>query len=596
MYRIFADDTLIYDSTLEDYKLGKGSITLELNKSGSFTFSIYPDHFYYESFARLKTVITVYKSGKIVFRGRILSDVTDYWNNKVITCEGELGFLQDSIVRPFTYVGEPWELLSTWINHHNEQVDEFKQFKLGKVTVNDPNGYINRDDEEYKSTFDAMTDHLVETLGGYLYITHGEDGTDPIPTLNYLADFEKVSPQKIEFGSNLQNYTKTVKANDIATAIIPLGATIDDGDSETTDYRLTIASVNDGLDYVYNETGVALYGWIFKVVSWDDITSEFELKRKAYEYLNENIGQQNTISLNAVDLHLLDPTIESINVGEYVRVISTPHDTDITLLCSGQTIDLLKPENDSFTLGHTFTTISELNSEILKNIKSQYVTNTRFTREFSKTSSLIEQTEERIKLEVDTTYVHQTELDSLEERLVSQISVESESILLNVAGTYTTKTAFKSYQDEVSAKLELKLGKDENDKVVSMLNASADIITINSNRLIINSTYFNLSADGTITATKGFIGDCELVDGKFIAKKLQTEPTTDTRYSVTVDDLGVRLEPSPYSSTSFVTKMSGSGFSVERNGKSSHLGYHSLAIGMYVLTEEKLGALLALLE
>ena len=103
MYKIFADGTLIYDSTLEDYKIGKGLITLETNKSGSFTFSIYPDHFYYESFVRLKTVITVYKSNRIVFRGRILNDVTDYWNNKVITCEGELGFLQDSIIRRFSF-------------------------------------------------------------------------------------------------------------------------------------------------------------------------------------------------------------------------------------------------------------------------------------------------------------------------------------------------------------------------------------------------------------------------------------------------------------------------------------------------------------
>ena len=116
MYKIYADDTLIYDSTLEDYKIGKGQITLETNKSGSFVFSIYPDHFYYDNFIRLKTVITVYKSGKIVFRGRILNDVTDYWNNKTITCEGELGFLQDSIIRPFSFTGTPESLFKKFIS------------------------------------------------------------------------------------------------------------------------------------------------------------------------------------------------------------------------------------------------------------------------------------------------------------------------------------------------------------------------------------------------------------------------------------------------------------------------------------------------
>jgi hypothetical protein len=39
-----------------------------------------------------------------------------------------------------------------------------------------------------------------------------------------------------------------------------------------------------------------------------------------------------------------------------------------------------------------------------------------------------------------------------------------------------------------------------------MINASADVITLNSNRLVINSTYFQLDEDGNITATSGDIG------------------------------------------------------------------------------------------
>ena len=241
MYKIYADDTLIYDSTLEDYKIGKGSITLETNKSGSFKFSIYPDHPYYDSFVRLKTVITVYKSDKIVFRGRILNDVTDYRNNKVITCEGELGFLQDSIIRPFEFTGTPEQLFRKFIEEHNSQVDDFKKFNIGTVTVVDPNNYIARNNSAYESALSNLNSRLIEdSLGGYFYITHGEDGTDQTPTINYLADFTKISSQIVEFGSNLKNYTKTVKAEDIATVIIPLGAEVDDGDENTENKKLTI--------------------------------------------------------------------------------------------------------------------------------------------------------------------------------------------------------------------------------------------------------------------------------------------------------------------------------------------------------------------
>lgn len=367
MYKIYADDTLIYDSTIEDFKIGKGQISLEVNKSGSFVFSVYPDHFYYDNFVKLKTVILVRKDNKIVFRGRILNDVTDYWNNKVITCEGELGFLQDSIIRPFNFTGTPEDLFKKFVNEHNAQVDEFKRFKIGSVTVVDPNNYINRSNTGYESALSNLNSRLIEdSLGGYFYVTH--ENNEELPTLNYLADFTNMATQYIEFGSNLKDYTKTANAEEIATAIIPLGATVDDGDDETEDPKLTIKSVNNGVDYVYDETAVGLRGWIFKTVEWDDVTDPNNLKSKAEAYLRDSINQNITIELNAIDLHLLDKSIESFNVCDYIRVISIPHNFDDTLLCSKQTIDLLKPENDTIILGYTYASFTETSSKTNNNL------------------------------------------------------------------------------------------------------------------------------------------------------------------------------------------------------------------------------------
>ena len=372
MYKIFADDTLIYDSTLDDYKIIKGSISLEVNKSGSFSFSIYPDHFYYDNFVRLKTVITVYKSDKIVFRGRILTDVTDYWNNKNITCEGELGFLQDSIIRPFSFNGTPDELFRKFIGDHNSQVDEFKKFKIGTVTVVDPNNYIARSNSEYETSFSNLTSRLIEdSLGGYFYITHGVDGTDPIPTIHYLEDFNKVSTQLIEFGSNLKDYTKTIKANDIATAIIPLGAEIINVFSEMEKPKLTITDVNGGKDYVYHDTAVELYGWIFKAITWDDVTDAENLKRKAEAYLDEIIKDKITLELNAIDLNLLDKSIDSFNICDYIRVVSKPHNLDMTLLCTKQTLDIVNPQNDSIVLGRTYSTFVEKATKTSSSVENQ---------------------------------------------------------------------------------------------------------------------------------------------------------------------------------------------------------------------------------
>lgn len=371
MYKIFADDTLIYDSTLSDYKLGKGLITLESDKSGSFVFSLYPDHFYYDGFVQMRTVTTVYKSDRIVFRGRVLEDAADYWNNKTATCEGELGFLQDSVIRPYNVTGTPEDVFRMYIEAHNAQVNEFKRFKIGTCTVVDANGYITRSNANYASTLDNISEHLLgSTSGGHLYITHGEDGRDPIPTIHYLADFPKTATQGIEFGINLKNYAKTTRSADIATAIIPLGAVVDDGNSDTEDPRLNIKSVNNGLDYVYSPAGVALRGWITKPVEWDDVTDAKILKSKGEEYVESAVNSLITVELTALDLHLLDRSIESYNVCEYIPVSSKPHGFSATLLCKKQTLDLLQPGNDTVTLGHTYSTFTEKSTRAFSTVAS----------------------------------------------------------------------------------------------------------------------------------------------------------------------------------------------------------------------------------
>lgn len=370
MYKIFADREMIYDSTLSDYKIGKGEITRESDKSGSFVFSLYPDHFYYDSFVQMRTVVKVYKSGRIVFRGRVLDDSVDYHNNKVATCEGELGFLRDSAIRPFDFTGTPAEFFRAIIEEHNAQVDEFKRFKVGECTVD--TGIISRVDASYPNAFDCITEYLIDTedVGGHLLITHGADGQEEIPTIHYLADFPKTASQHIEFGVNLKDYAKKTSSADIVTAIIPLGATVDDGNSDTDDPRLTIASVNNGKDYLYSPTGVALYGWIIKPKEWDDITEAKALKAKAEEYVETMVQQHITVELTALDLHLLDRSIESYGVNEYIPVSSKPHGFSATLLCNRQTIDLLRPDNDTVTLGHTYATFTQKSVKAFSTVAS----------------------------------------------------------------------------------------------------------------------------------------------------------------------------------------------------------------------------------
>ena len=200
MFQVYADGNLIYDSRYEEFLIAKGQLTLEANKSGSFGFTLYRDHPYYDRIEKLATIITVYRDGSLIYRGRVIKSVDGFYNDKTFTCEGELSFLLDSIQRAYSFTGSPEELFDQFITEHNSQVGTDKQFTVGQVTVTDPNDYINRSNSAYENTLSNLNAKLVESLGGYINITSGENGARVI---NWIKDFPYLSTQSIEFGENL---------------------------------------------------------------------------------------------------------------------------------------------------------------------------------------------------------------------------------------------------------------------------------------------------------------------------------------------------------------------------------------------------------
>lgn len=447
MYKIYCDDSLIYDSTLPDYVISKGQIIKELNKSGSFTFTIYSSHTFYNLIQKMKSIITVYKGEELIFRGRVINEKVGFYKDKTFTCEGELGFLLDSIQRPYFFEGTPEELLNQYINNHNAQVDEYKKFKLGTVTVTDPNDYIYRANESYENTSDNLQTRLLDTFGGYLFVTGNSSGERVI---SWYADSPYYSKQNIEFGSNLLEFTKTNRADEIATAIIPLGAEIENNTSEDKT-RLTIAEVNNGLDYVYNQDAVNLYGWIFKVETWDDVTLASNLKTKAEAFLMEKIKQSITIELSAIDLSLMDRSIDSFRLGDHITIVSEPHGLNDSYLLEKQTIDLLKPDNDKITLGYSYSTFTDKNassnkdnSNIVKTvetIRSNYVTNSVVASRVNELKSLIDQTSENIKMTVESEINTNDAIQSLISTTYTQLNNTFEFMFNNMEAIVNSNDA-----------------------------------------------------------------------------------------------------------------------------------------------------------
>lgn len=389
MYKVYCDDHLIFDTKMECLKIFDAKLELELNKTGSFTFSLYPSHPYFDQLHRLKSIIKVYQDGYLLFRGRILNDKQGFYNEKQVSCEGELAFLLDSVQRPYDFMsGDKHTTISEFftflITNHNSQVDSDHQFIVGNITVTDPNDYIVRADTQYLTTWETINQKLIETNGGYLFVRHESDGN----YIDYLEDFDAVSSQKVEFGKNLLALNKITKGEDIATAIIPLGARLTDEEGNEIPERLTIKSVNDDVDYVFNQKAVDQYGWIFKTVIWDDVTIASNLKTKGEAYLADAINMVVTIDLDAVDLSMLDTDISAFHLGVYIPVVTSPHGLNSNFLVKKLSINLLNPKSNKLTLGTTYSTFTEQTSS---GMKDYAILSNEIDATVSKTNNIIQQ-------------------------------------------------------------------------------------------------------------------------------------------------------------------------------------------------------------
>lgn len=101
------------------------------------------------------------------------------------------------------------------------------------------------------------------------------------------------------------------------------------------------------------------------------------------------------------------------------------------------------------------------------------------------------------------------------------ISQSAEGIELSVIQN-VSQDIEDTARETARAELTMYVQKNDNDQVVSMLNASADEITITGNRIGIESDNFSLTPEGEITAQAGTIGGFTITD-----TELYTEDSQD---------------------------------------------------------------------
>ena len=368
MFTFFKDKEEIYNPVAADtLPVIDPSLSVELNKAGSASFTLPPKHPFYNNLPKLASWITIQDQNSILWRGRILDSTDDNKKNRSFIAEGQLAILNDSIIRPYSFTGTVRNYLAFLINQHNEQqTDPHKKITLGTVNVTSPEGStIKRKSTQYASAWNEINSNLIGPLGGYLIPSYNSDGS---LSVSYRETPGDLGSQDIRFGENIVDFSRFVTATDVFTVLIPTGKTESETTSDTTTSRsneiLTIESVNGGLDYIRNDGAVRLFGGeIWREHNWSYISSASELKAAGLKYLADNIAAAITINIDAIDLHLLNVNVQAIKLGSLHNVIANEYDVNDQYYCSKIEYHFNNPGQNRYTFGTLQQTLTELQHE-----------------------------------------------------------------------------------------------------------------------------------------------------------------------------------------------------------------------------------------
>lgn len=371
MFRVFCGADVIYDPRDPDLVLTGLKAELALNETGSFEFTMPVTHPYRGKIELMQKSreIVLEQDGEVLFRGRATQCQRGFYGDDQYRCEGDRAYLNDVTLPPYSTTNQGMSstvdgLFNWHLSQYNSKVPPNQRFVTGinQGAELDPNNYIMRENSARVAVWPELKEKLLDKLGGYVRVRY-ENG---LRYIDYLAGGDTAAAQRIEFGQNLLDYTRLQDATQFCTRIIPEGAEIDDADGNGTGVKLSIADLPDGpLQQGFEKVGDAIvnveaertHGVIEQVISFDDITVARNLLDRGLRHL-VNVKVGDTMEITAVDLHMVDPTIESIRLGDYVRATSKPHGFDEYFICTRLTVYPDDPCANKFVLGSEYDTLT----------------------------------------------------------------------------------------------------------------------------------------------------------------------------------------------------------------------------------------------
>ena len=566
IYRIYIDDTLVHRSDIpdENYQLVGITLDVEMGKSPSLKFTIPPSHPKKSLLKNFLSRFTVKEDELVLAEGRLFDSRQDIYNQIEWQAEGSLSYLTDSYV-PKVKVEETIRALFTrYVNEHNSRVEDYKKFTVGQITIdNADTEKVKVDNDGYRYTADAIQNDLIDSYGGYLR-TRYENG---VRYLDYLKDYGHKTTQTIEYKKNLIDFALEVNPEDVFTYLIPTG-----------DSNLKINDVNNGKDYIEVEGAKAKWGNKYLLKSFSGISDASTLLKEAKQYIKNHYEElPESLEITAIDLKLLGVNVESIHVGDVVRVTSTPNGVDKDYTCSAISYNLSQFGKTKYTLGkpkQDFTkkynqNSSSTSSAINDTNSSLGRTNGRLSETQSKLEKYITATDDTLALMHENILLNANHIEANAEQIelnatldadkFTQVSVELDAINATLALKAEAEDVEKNFNsvevklDAMEGEIALKAStEDVNGQINEVnltLNSHDGRITANANNIIeLNSQLVSVSGDlevlgktftEQLEATKA---DISWLEGKVINTKTLNATTVSATGHLVGPDLGVTGE------------------------------------------------------
>ncbi|HFI0084979.1 TPA: phage tail protein [Streptococcus suis] len=380
-----ANVTPIHDSMTGGNKLLSAIIKFEINKIAQFDFQFLPNNAGYKALIKpLQTMVQVVnmRTGREVFYGRIAPITNDMAESGVFTfaynAKSELDFLNDSKQRQQVYSGKKSDFVNQVLQFHNDNLESYKEFLPGDLTDLIATGdYMEADVDPAKSTFATLTDLILNEYGLEVQIRK-ENGK------RYL-DFKKQigidSDTEIKLSVNLLSLKQHINPEGIVSRLLVYGK-----QNSETNQRVSIASVNNGKDYIDRPDLIAEYGIKMETATFDDIEDPTALKQAGESQLatQKAVAYQYTVS--AVNLSHINPNFDEFEEGNTYRVINPVMFIDERLRVVARQIDLVSVERSNLTIGDKFKSAEEWQLDNVRRRTKQLVT----TRQLEEQQSQLE--------------------------------------------------------------------------------------------------------------------------------------------------------------------------------------------------------------